>query len=168
MCSLIWLLIWFNPMTTPWYPSRHRCQRRLKKISQTVVCTWSQLLYYLCCLWLHFWPTLNFLRDWHGHDQMTSIQNDKPIYIKYMEYYLHDVTELPHILLNPLFSHLSIPNWSLMNHAICVEHTLRSVRSSGLCRVLKGREGREGNVWCEYGKKERLMGRVAKEVNWWL
>ena len=32
--------------------------------------------------------------------------------------------------------------------------------------VLKGREGREGNVWCEYGKKERLMARVAKEVNW--
>ena len=30
--------------------------------------------------------------------------------------------------------------------------------------VLKGREGREGNVWCEYGKKERLMGRVAKTM----
>ena len=30
--------------------------------------------------------------------------------------------------------------------------------------VLKGRDGREGNVWCEYGKKERLMGRVAKET----
>ena len=30
--------------------------------------------------------------------------------------------------------------------------------------VLKGREGREGNVWCEYGKKERLMGRVANET----
>ena len=30
--------------------------------------------------------------------------------------------------------------------------------------VLKGREGREGNVWCEYGKKVRLMGRVAKTM----
>ena len=26
------------------------------------------------------------------------------------------------------------------------------------------KERREGNVWCEYGKKERLMGRVAKET----
>ena len=57
------------------------------------------------------------------------------IYLKSTEYYLCDRTELPHILSNTLFNHLSSPNCSLMNHAICDKHTLRSLRKACMGRT---------------------------------
>ena len=103
-------LIQCNPMTIAWYLWRHRCERKLMKISWMVVCTWFRLWYYLCCIWFHsdlLWFSL--LRDhighWHRHDRIAIIQDDKAIYIKSMGYYLCDVTgtsHFVHFIQNPL------------------------------------------------------------------
>ena len=58
-------------MTIAWNLWRHRCERRSKKISRTVVHTWFQLWYYLCCIWFHsdlLWFSLlrDCIRHWHG------------------------------------------------------------------------------------------------------
>ena len=52
------------------------------------------------------------------------------IYLESTEYYLHDRTKLLHILLNTLFNHLSSPDCSPMNCAICNKHTSRSLRKA--------------------------------------
>ena len=57
------------------------------------------------------------------------------IYPKSTEYYLSDRTKLPHISSNTLFNHLSSPNCSPMNHAICDKCTLRSLRKACTERI---------------------------------
>ena len=138
MCSLIqfdFSLIWFNLMTITWYPWRHRCKRWLKKISWTVVHTWFRLWYYLCCIWfrsdlLSFSLLRGHIGCWHRHDQIAIVQDDRS-YIPWVHRVLpHDGIKLPHILSNTLFNCSSSPNCSPMNHAICDECTLRSLRKA--------------------------------------
>ena len=130
-------LIRCNPMTIAWNLWRHRCERRLKKTSQTVVRTWFRLWYYLYCIWFHS-DLLDF--PYLGIASGIDMDQSDCVYTRRRSY-LHQVHGLlsmqrdwvPHISsisskIPP--NHSSSPICSLMNHTICDNHTSRSFRKA--------------------------------------